>query len=336
MNARTHSHRLAVEFLEDRWTPAGDVTGVVVDGTLFLTGDFNHNRIMITMSGGIGTYTVEGVFQEAFGDTTINGLLEDTFSGVTNIVTKMNEGKDYVFVNGDTGQGAPGPFILLGDLKITTQTGEDNIVVENATIHGQTTINSGADADHAQIIDSLLKRDLSVKAGNGGDLLGIFRSTVEGATSVLMADGFDTVLFGGESFSLDGGTFKGATSVDLGLGENSFESNVSTFEGTLGVVGGDGADIFRLIDSTMKGRVDLSGSTGGDRFTLTDSTFEDVLSIGCGRGRDIVEAFDSTFMDLADFRGGLGFDTLDAGLVVPDNGNVFLGSVVRSEFEVET
>lgn len=316
-----HRTRLRVESLEDRCTPAGDVTGFVSGGTLTLLGDFNHNRIEIRPAGP-GAYRVRGTEEATWGPTTVNGLDEDFFFGVSSIRTEMSEGKDMVWVNG---------IALPGTLTINTNSREDNILVTGSTITGETTINSGTEDDHIQIIDSKLESSLTVNGENGGDLLGVFRSTIKDDTTVDMAEGFDRVLFGFITSDLTGGVFLGSVKVDLGRGENRFESLRSLYEGPVSVTGGDGGDFFEVSDSTFRGRSRLSSLTGNDRITVRRSSFRKPVAFDAGAGRDRVEAFSTVFTSSVRFVGGTGFDRLDW----LGNGNTYGGPTSRTGFEVE-
>ena len=84
------SHLLAAAFALSLATPVfaagGDVTAVVVGGTLTITGDTGDNEIAVT-PGGAGEFTVTGL-----NGTTVNLTTDSTLSGVRTIQADMGAG----------------------------------------------------------------------------------------------------------------------------------------------------------------------------------------------------------------------------------------------------
>ena len=100
--------RLRLESLEPRQMLAGDVTVSVTGGNLSIVGDSEMNRITITATTTAGEFVVEG------SNTTVNGGLSATVSGVVGDVT-IDLGDDYDFLTFDTD---PAAFHFAGDVHI--------------------------------------------------------------------------------------------------------------------------------------------------------------------------------------------------------------------------
>src|SRR5262245_17090815 len=96
MSRNTLKFRPSFDRLEDRWTPAGNVTASLSLGTLTLTGDVFANNIDISQTG-FKQYQITGnATTVTFGGVTTAAGTPVTISNVTNIIANMNAGDDTV------------------------------------------------------------------------------------------------------------------------------------------------------------------------------------------------------------------------------------------------
>ncbi|MBM4072198.1 MAG: hypothetical protein FJ271_25220 [Planctomycetes bacterium] len=141
---------LAVERLEDRYTPqgGGTVTGSLAGHVYTVTGDVHYNDVTLAGTGTPGAFTLTGN-----NATTVTGLANPT--GVTKVVFDMQGGHDNVTVNGARlkrlvflgGEGnnifQATNLVLSENLRIINGAGLDNTNVRNFRINGNVTINNG-------------------------------------------------------------------------------------------------------------------------------------------------------------------------------------------------
>jgi hypothetical protein len=152
--------------LEDRWTPAGIVTGSLANGTWTLIGDAEANDIRITPTAILNQFEVSGQ-----NGTTVAGVVNP--SKVQHIVVKLRAGDDLVEVN-QTGAFAR----LLGNLTITGGDGANQIKINDFKMKNLTVLNgtNTSGADVLDLADSLVQRNVTINNGSGNTQTRIVRS----------------------------------------------------------------------------------------------------------------------------------------------------------------
>lgn len=200
--------RLGFEMLERREVMAGNVTAALTGGSAILRGDGAANEITITQTGP-HTLTIAGV------GTKINGKTGPvTLTGYTKDLTlNMNGGNDVVRIHGTDDL-----FRVLGDLKIGTQDGNDQIHLEDLAVAGKLTISTGAGKDW-------------FAAG-----MGALEAGVRVAKNVSIATGSDS-----DRATLDHAQLPATVAFDLGTG-NDHLSLADCGLGKTTATGGSGTD----------------------------------------------------------------------------------------------
>lgn len=250
----------AVEALEPRSLLAGNVLVGNVAGALTITGDDRSNAIEITQLGP-GRYRVRGLPDGAGLATRVNGGASFVVLGVVNdFVINMRRGDDYVFVRGD-----PLALTVPRHLRMTTVQGRDNIVIQDSTIRGTASIDTGVDNDRVQFIRSRVMGATSVVTHSGNDLVGMFTSRFDATVTVDTGDGDDNVLFGDRGPGLVGSEFRGTVSVLLGIGTDHFETSRSRYARSVRVLGLLGRDDLEAFDSIFLSTITYDGGADLDR-----------------------------------------------------------------------
>jgi hypothetical protein len=148
--------QLHAEMLEDRTTPAGNVTAFVSGGILFVQGDSASNQIWLS------ALNSDTVAVTALEDTRVNGTwLPLTFTGVTQgWVINLGQGNDFVYISRT--QGNIGVFINTGP-------GNDNITLNRAQHAGPTVLRTGAGNDLISLGMGRYVGSLLLDTGGGND-----------------------------------------------------------------------------------------------------------------------------------------------------------------------
>lgn len=233
----------------------GMVTAEVDNGDLSIVGENNREQgILIEGTGVPGEFTVFS----ADGSTTINGLAEQTFVGVTGDVTidlrsgpkflLMSEGaSDTLFIGGDLeikNRGNTGVGIILDEVEVAGRLdfklkgGDDAIILYGTVVDDRTRINTGNGNDAVfSSFESEFSDKLEFKTGGGADYVLTFGTTVFGETDVRTGGQSDTIglynsILGDLSVNGNGGTdaLEVADVESLDYDERSIEN---TFAGGL-------------------------------------------------------------------------------------------------------
>lgn len=170
--------RLQAEALEDRTTPAGNVTAFVSGGILFVQGDSASNQVWLS------SLSEDTVAVTALGDTRVNGTwLPLTFSGVTlGWVITTGQGNDQVYISRTRGN--IGVFLNTG-------TGNDQITLNRAQHAGPTVIRSGAGDDLISLGMGQYAGSLLIDAGGGNDRVFVSGVDFRNETQFDGGPGFD-------------------------------------------------------------------------------------------------------------------------------------------------
>ena len=160
MNATAHTPNssLAIERLESRDVPAGDVSVVLTGGALTVTGDAADNQLTIQQFSN-GEVVVTGS-----AGTTINGRGDSVSLGVVALDAVRlagGDGADQLAVAGVT---------TAGEVVVTGDAGNDSLFVSNTTA-GSLTVNAGAGDDLVTTNGVWVAGFADLSGGDGSDTL---------------------------------------------------------------------------------------------------------------------------------------------------------------------
>ncbi len=229
---RRRSVRLQAEWLEDRTTPAGNVTAFVDNGILHVRGDAADNQIWIS------ALTDDAVAITPLDDTRVNGTwLPLTFSGViAGWVIDMGGGNDFVYISRTRGN--IGVFVNGG-------AGNDAIVLDNAAHAGPTVINSGPGDDLISIGMGRFPGSVAINAGAGDDRIFISGADFRGQAFFHGGGGNDQI-------GLDRTRFQ--TSPQLVGYEQIFQALMPTAFNDAATVPDSGRLTIRVADNDLPGQ----------------------------------------------------------------------------------
>lgn len=247
------------EGLEDRTLLAANVSATLVGGTLYVTGDATVNDITVNGAGVAGevNVTIAGLGQTLAqsGGVTVSGT-QASFTGVTDVVIKGNDGNDIINV---------ADINISGNLNANGNAGTDSVSLQSlladTTIGGGVVLFGGGGVDDSVSVltESGSVTDLTIGAGlnlqnNGG------------------VGGIQVNAFGSGDISIGGGLLVNETSVALGAGSveigNHGLGNVSIGANVI-VNGGAGNDQLELnVDGgtglSIGGNLTVNGGAGND------------------------------------------------------------------------
>jgi hypothetical protein len=207
--------RPTFERLEDRWTPAGNVTASfsALTGTLTITGDAFGNAVDISQTS-FKSFNVTGTATTITkGAATFPAGTPVNFANVTNIVMNMGYGNDTVTfglqtagpiliagnltINGSTGNNTvetaiiPNSLTVIGNMSITNLGGNDSNILNEINVGHALTINNGDGDTDNEVADQQAGGgtlgSLSITNGAGFDQDNIEGVNVTGA--VVINDG---------------------------------------------------------------------------------------------------------------------------------------------------
>jgi len=342
----------AIERLETRVLPAGNVLATVSGGTVVLTGDSAANEVTLLN-------TDAGVVLRGMNGTTVNGSAGDAvlFAGQTDVkgslLAFLGDGDDILRIDGvDVGHdlvvygndGHDGLFLhdtAVGlSLVAELGSGDDLISTHNARIGHNVVVvgSSGFDVLHFNASD--VGHDFNFYGGKGSDHLGVTFTTIGGNLVFIGESGHDTLY-------VQNSTLMRSAIADLGSGDNLVAVESSTVAHSLVAVGAKGHD--RLaVDATSVGHnvvgvlgrgandVRLSGAAVGHNVVLVGGRDTDVVKIDdtaidhslvatTGRGKDsLLITGTSSIGRSLNVSGGDGTDSLqiDAGVSQPDRRHI--------------
>ena len=329
--------RLRIERLDPRLPLAGDVTATLAAGVLALQGDADANgvEVSVTQAGdllvagrrvdGADTSLVvdgEAVAERAFRDVTVLrvrlGAGADSFRlfgretfGIDAVEIGTGPGADRCILDlgvtlagsATISTGADDDAVgisatVLGDLRVLTGDGADQVSGEGISVGGRTIIDTGAGNDLVGFVNSAeFRRAVRLVTRSGDDAVELLGGIEVAATlSIVTADGADGVVIedavvrgnaaiatgtGDDRVAISGGpvagaktTVGGALDVACGLGDDVLTLR-QTIEvaGNLGLLLGEGNDacstegLVRVLGSA---RVDL-GAGVGETFAVGQS-----------------------------------------------------------------
>ncbi len=298
----TPNRTLSFQQLEDRRLMAGDVSVVVKNGTINITGDNKDDAIVIEQVGS-GQYKIFGT---TGGNTTINKQsTPQTFTGVTgDFNIDLKGGNDDVdFENVNFGQAVTLPRNLtikdvgndvmnvnnvnvLGNVSLTGGSGNRVISFDNTAISGGFSANLGSGGTILYFINASVgsptvnagKNDTSIKLGNGGSIVEIFNAKFErDLTANMSSNNNDDSIF-----EVDGGTVGRNASVTMGNGTDHVSLNNFAISEKLTVKTGNGNDQVALggIDNTVIGSASQPAAVTADQIYVDLGKGNDTLKFG--------------------------------------------------------
>lgn len=242
---------------------SGNLCVELVDGTLFILGDQEPNKIIVSQfqdSEGVEQIVVGGdgaapwellpwIPYDWTSYTTVNGggaVLYDA-SDVSEVVLIASGGDDQILLHGglgpdiliDSGAGMDRVdsinTVIVGDLYVNTGKDRDVIVFSGTNVGGNTEFSTGHGSDLVNLGRNLFLGDLTINMGVHGDTLATVFSggSIVGNLLVEMGQGDDTIL---EVRSSDPPEFAigGFATFDGGQGLDSFDpSEITDLEGNL-------------------------------------------------------------------------------------------------------
>ncbi|MBP3958167.1 peptidylprolyl isomerase [Gemmata sp. G18] len=146
-----------VEGLEDRTVPAGNVRVTVFDGTLYVAGDDQGNKIWIAGAG-----SDRATIRALDATTTINGQAGPiSVGGIRHdLYVRLYGGDDQLLVTGMRNRGT---------LDVDTGDGNDILGVSDAGQRGATILHTGAGNDNVILNGSIFRKYLFLDTGAGDD-----------------------------------------------------------------------------------------------------------------------------------------------------------------------
>lgn len=317
---------------------AGNVTAVVNDGTLVITGDAAANGITVDYNQTNDTYQVIGTSQGG-SDTTVNGLNtatagnEQIFANVHTLRIAMNAGADALVFGASTST----TFVVDRGVQIEMGSGADTVTIGRNT-GASTTANevnigrnltiklgSGVDAplngntsgDTLNMTNTSVGRDLVIHADDNKNRNGAAddSDTINMITTFTPSGGAEQV------FPVDVG---GKATVLLGAKNDTF--NVSNFSADRLFVQKRGNALnFDLTNSSIRGELKIEQTGAVDTTIDIDNVNAGTLRMTTGNGIDTITIRDSIFERMY-LETGAGVDQITIG-----NTRVRKGGIINGE-----
>lgn len=183
----------AVEGLEDRTVPSGNVDARVFEGVLYLAGDDASNMVSVT---GAGDNAVR--IQSLDGTTLINGQAVGPNGVLIGGVKKgyhavMGAGDDVLMINRTTGKGG---------VNFDMGAGNDVAMVLNAGHRGPTKVLGGDGNDIVELRIGDYRKDVLIDTGAGDDQVNLFALRGRATASLFNTGGTDFI--SGQNFAFKG------------------------------------------------------------------------------------------------------------------------------------
>ena len=272
-NCKTHNRGLNdlyadLDFddLESRVMLAGDVTAVLDGTTLRLTGDDVANAVDINQAA--GGIVVGGLFNGG-ANTTVNGMGNDFFAGVTAVSVHLEGGDDILIMANNNATA------LTGDLNINLSSGADVAVLGTAgnflDVGGEANILMGSENDFLQLENAIIGTEpnqtaLRVNMGSGDDGLIFSNVDLEEDLLVELGDGNDVVAainldiaHDVEVFAGNGNDFLFLNNVDVGTSVNEFTPDNADID-----LGAGDDTVWAFGPVSVQDRLRIVGGAGND------------------------------------------------------------------------
>lgn len=273
--ATDRGSRLRVEALEDRATPAGNLTATVVGDVLTLTGDQFANQIQVRITKESAPSTASTVLVTGQGATTVDGQASKSFAGIRSARVNLRDGNDVLVADPagdldlarsltvDLGGGdntltlAPGGKLSLGGLSVRAGDGADTVELSagaapEQVVFGAVSLALGDGDTSTSVFGVELSGGLRLSTGDGDDEM-----SLDGVSSATPAGGHGAVTASTGAGLLDvvlSGTDLGTVAL-TGLGD----VNLVVTDGAsraLSVAGGP----FGFVDAAFDGDSEVQGA----------------------------------------------------------------------------
>lgn len=269
----------AIESLESRVLPAGNVLATVAGGSVVLHGDSAANDVKLLA-------TDAGVVLRGMNGTTVNGSAGDAvlFAGQSQVngslVAFLGSGNDVLHVDD----------VAIGhDLVVYGGKGNDDLGVTFAAIGGNLVFVGQDGHDRLFIQETVVHLNVVADLGSGDDLLAVQNSTVAHSVIAVGAKGSDQIAI---DLSAVGHSVVGV----LGRGQNDVRLMESTVGHNVVLVGGADKDVVKIEDSTIDKSLVAVAGRGKDSVWITgESSIGRSLVAHGGRGNDSLQ-IDSTVL----------------------------------------
>jgi hypothetical protein len=270
--------------LEDRTTPAGNVTAFVGGGVLNILGDEASNLIKVDR---LGRQSV--MIRSMDSSTTINGQSTPQWFGdiANGFDIKMGGGDDLVQVSLvdtrwlDVDLGAGSDSLEVISSRITRRTtllggaGDDDIRVFNTTLQRRTTIDAGDGDDRVSMEKNRIEKRAFVEGGGGINSIVLFQTSFPGGSPITNFGTTSTTL--GPRAITDEGTVQQNKSVTINVAAND-EGNGSTLNpGSVTITSNPTNG---TLQNNGNGTITYTsnGASGGDSFTYTIANLRGTVS----------------------------------------------------------
>jgi hypothetical protein len=255
-----------LEMLENRWIPAGTVTGSFANGTWTLIGDAEANEVLINPPLLPGSFTVTGL-----NGTVVAGVTE--VEAFKHLVIKLGAGDDRVQVN-DTGafSGLPGNLTIRGG------SGANTVRIQDFKVRNLTIINgvNASSADYVSLVNSIVQYNVTINNGDGASSIDIY-----GGSSIPSAIGGNLTIrngIGENSTYITDTHIGGNVTVKNGLPDPSGDAGYFLFSNVgnvnrRSVIGGNvfvsyqggNSDVEGLWDAEVRGNVRFKYGSGSNK-----------------------------------------------------------------------
>ncbi|WZB62137.1 hypothetical protein WJ970_36080 [Achromobacter xylosoxidans] len=184
-------------------------------------------------------------------------------------------------------------------LTVSTQDGDDRVVLQSTETSGGVRIETGAGNDTVSVIGTRVGGGLSILTGDGGNVVTLDTATVGGDTSITSGKDADQITLvnsgltggltidagdGGNVVRLDTTTVGGATRITTGKDVDQITLVNSGLTGGLTIDAGDGGNVVKLETVTVGGDTRITTGKDADQITLVNSG----LTIDAGDGGNVV------------------------------------------------
>ena len=188
-------------------------------------------------------------------------------------------------------------------LTVSTQDGDDRVVLQSTETSGGVRIETGAGDDTVSVIDTRVGGGLSILTGDGGNVVTLDTATVGGDTSITSGKDADQI-------TLVNSGLVGGLTIDAGDGGNAIKLDTTTVGGATRITSGKDADLITLVNSGLTGGLMIDAGDGGNVVKLETVTVGGDTRITSGKDADQITLVNSGLT------GGLTIDAGDGGNVV--------------------
>jgi hypothetical protein len=229
---------------------AGNVLVVVQRGSLKITGDSVGNAIHVIPGGAPETWDVESLD----GITTVNGSLAPFHAvGVeNNVKIDMLQGDDEVLVEDAT---------ITNDLEMVGGVGSDELMIDDSHVSGNTRISGGPEDDTVVLGTSSFGGSVVVQTDAGTDTVVLDLVTASDRVKLATGTGVDGITIGGASQFFD------VVTIAMANGNDGLAIDDTAFMRNLDITLGEDDDTVSMSGTTTKALAEINGGPETDVVT---------------------------------------------------------------------